>query len=183
MQPRNQGGPRGLRWSPSPGDGATPGSVRAGGFEDPQPEQSQHHHQGEVVVVAGLASRRKARLELQVGQPESRRFGGHGRAAHVLGRRPRQQTVDDAGAVEPGQHRDPPPHGGRFEPAGLLHPADVPLQVDAGGTVSAGWCAVTVIVRAPIAVSEPAPAASRSECCYRNRCTATRIGSAAVPLT
>jgi hypothetical protein len=27
------------------------GDVRAGGFEDPQPEQTEHRHQGEVVGV------------------------------------------------------------------------------------------------------------------------------------
>jgi hypothetical protein len=30
--------------------------VRAGGFEDPQPQQAQHHHQRKVTVVVGLAS-------------------------------------------------------------------------------------------------------------------------------
>jgi hypothetical protein len=42
-----------------------------------------------------------------------------------------QDTVDDAGAVEPGQHRGPPGDCGRLEPPGLLHPADEQLQVRA----------------------------------------------------
>jgi len=105
--------------------------VDAGGFEDPQPEQAQHHHQREIAIVGGLPGGGEHRLELQMGQPQRGRVGRHSRAAHVLGRRARQPAVDHAGAVETRQHRDPPRHRGRLEPARLLHPSDVPLQVRA----------------------------------------------------
>ena len=42
-----------------------------------------------------------------------------------------QHAVDDAGAVEPGRHREPPGDGGGLEPADLLHPPDVRLQMRA----------------------------------------------------
>ena len=51
----------------------------------------------------------------------------------MLGRGVLQHAVDDAGAVEPGGHREPPRDGGGLEPAGLLHPPDVLLQVRAAG--------------------------------------------------
>ena len=38
-------------------------------------------------------------------------------------------SVDDAGPVEPGCNREPPGDGGWLEPADLLHPPDVQLQV------------------------------------------------------
>ncbi len=38
-----------------------------------------------------------------------------------------QQTIQDAGAVEPGRDREAPGDGGGPEPAGLLHPPDVQL--------------------------------------------------------
>jgi hypothetical protein len=40
--------------------------VRAGGFEDPQAQQAEHGHQGEVVPVGGLAGGGEQGLELQV---------------------------------------------------------------------------------------------------------------------
>ena len=40
-----------------------------------------------------------------------------------------QDAVQDAGPVEPGRYREPPGHGGGLEPADLLHPADVELEV------------------------------------------------------
>jgi hypothetical protein len=40
-----------------------------------------------------------------------------------------QKTVEDAGTVEPGRDGEPPGDGGGLEPADLLHPADVQLQV------------------------------------------------------
>ena len=64
-------------------------------------------------------------------EPQGRRFGGYRRAAHVLGGRVRQDAIQDAGPVEPGRDREPPRHGGRPEPADLLHPPDVQLQVRA----------------------------------------------------
>jgi hypothetical protein len=42
-----------------------------------------------------------------------------------------QDAVEGAGAVEPGHNREPPGHGGGLEPADLLHPPDVQLQVRA----------------------------------------------------
>ncbi len=49
--------------------------------------------------------------------------------AHVLDGRMRQDAVQDAGPVEPGRYREPPGYGGGPEPADLLHPPDVQLQV------------------------------------------------------
>jgi hypothetical protein len=42
-----------------------------------------------------------------------------------------QGAVDDAGPVEPGHYRKSPGDGGGLEPADLLHPPDVQLQVRA----------------------------------------------------
>jgi hypothetical protein len=47
----------------------------------------------------------------------------------VLGGRVFQDAVEDAGPVEPGRDREPPRYGGGLEPADLLHPPDVQLQV------------------------------------------------------
>jgi hypothetical protein len=46
--------------------------VSTGGFEDPQAEQAEHGHQGEVTRVRWLADGGEQGLELQVGEPESR---------------------------------------------------------------------------------------------------------------
>jgi Arc/MetJ family transcription regulator len=40
-----------------------------------------------------------------------------------------QDAVEGAGAVEPGHNREPPGDGGGLEPADLLHPPDVQLEV------------------------------------------------------
>src|SRR5437764_522551 len=48
------------------------GDVRAGGFEDPQAEQPEHSHEGEVARVRGLPSRGEQGLELQVGETQRR---------------------------------------------------------------------------------------------------------------
>src|SRR5215468_9816337 len=40
-----------------------------------------------------------------------------------------QDAVDDTGPVEPGRDGEPPGHRGGLEPADLLHPPDVQLQV------------------------------------------------------
>jgi hypothetical protein len=68
-------------------------------------------------------------FELQVREPQGRRLGGHRGAAHMLGGRMLEHAVDDAGPVEPGRNREPPGDGGGPEPADLLHPPDVQLQV------------------------------------------------------
>ena len=44
-----------------------------------------------------------------------------------------QHAVDHAGPVEPGGHREPPRHRGGLEPAELLHPPDIQLQIRAAG--------------------------------------------------
>jgi hypothetical protein len=108
--------------------------VGAGGFEDPQAEQPEHGDQGEVVRVARLAGGCEHGLELQVGQPECGRLGWHVGSADMLGRRGGQHPVDDAGAEEAGDDRDPAGHGGGLEPAYLLHPADVERDVRALGS-------------------------------------------------
>ena len=40
-----------------------------------------------------------------------------------------QNAIQDAGPVEPGRDREPPGDGGGLEPADLLHPPDVQLQM------------------------------------------------------
>jgi hypothetical protein len=58
-----------------------------------------------------------------------------GDSAGTVGRRTNsaggalQHAVDDAGSVEAGQHQGPPGHRGRLEPASLLHPPHVQLQM------------------------------------------------------
>ena len=47
----------------------------------------------------------------------------------MLGGRVLDDAVEGTGAVEPGYGGEPPGHGGGLEPADLLHPPDVPLQV------------------------------------------------------
>src|SRR5258708_6135908 len=44
-----------------------------------------------------------------------------------------QDTIDDAGPVEPGGDREPPGDRRGLEPADLLHPPDVQLPVRAPG--------------------------------------------------
>jgi hypothetical protein len=107
--------------------------VGAGGFEDPRAQQPEPGHQGEVVVAGRFAGGGQQGFELQVSEPERGRFGRDIRPADMLGRGVLQYALDDAGAVEPGGHREPPGDGGGLEPAGLLHPQDVLLQVRAAG--------------------------------------------------
>jgi len=78
--------------------------VGAGSLEDPQSQQPEHGHQGEVVIVGRLSRYGQQRLELQVSEPERGRLGRDIRPADVLGRGVFQHAVDDAGAVEPGGH-------------------------------------------------------------------------------
>ena len=47
----------------------------------------------------------------------------------AVGGRVRQDLVDDADSVEADHDRQPPPHRRRLEPAGLLQPPHVPLDV------------------------------------------------------
>jgi len=105
------------------------GDVRAGCLEDPQSEQAEHGHQGEIVTDRRLAGRGQHGLELQVRESQRWRFRRHGRAADVLSRRVLQHAVDHRGAVEPRRHREPPGHRRRLEPADFLHPLDVQLQM------------------------------------------------------
>ena len=62
------------------------GYVGAGGFEDPQAQQPEHGYQGEAVIVHRLARGGQQRLELEVSEPESGRFGRDIRPADMLGR-------------------------------------------------------------------------------------------------
>ena len=107
------------------------GDVSAGGLEDPQAQQAEHGHQGEIARVRRLAGGGEKGLELQVRESQGRRFGGHRRAAHVLSGRMLQHAVEEASPVEPGRDGEPPEDGGGLEPADLLHPPDVQLQVRA----------------------------------------------------
>ncbi len=60
------------------------GDVGADRFEDPQPKQAEHRHQGKVIPLGRVARRGEHRLELQVGQPECGRLRGHRGPAHVF---------------------------------------------------------------------------------------------------
>ena len=51
----------------------------------------------------------------------------------MLGRRVLEDAVQDAGPVEPGRDGEPAGDGGGLEPADLLHPPDVELQVRPAG--------------------------------------------------
>jgi hypothetical protein len=44
--------------------------IGTGGFEDPQPQQSEHGHNSEIAVVGGLAGCGEQGLELQVRESE-----------------------------------------------------------------------------------------------------------------
>ena len=54
--------------------------------------------------------------------------------ARVLGGRVLQDAVEDAGPVEPSRDRESPGDGGGLEPADLVHPPDVELQVRSPGS-------------------------------------------------
>lgn len=60
----------------------------------------------------------------------------------MLSGRVLQEAVDDGGAVKPSGDRKPPGHSGRLEPADLLHPPDIELQVrtPCGERVQAALC-------------------------------------------
>jgi hypothetical protein len=79
--------------------------------------------------VGRLASSGEHGLELQVSQPEGRRIGWHVGSADMLGRGAHEDLVDCAGAVEARDDRHPAGYGGGLEPAYLLHPADIQLDV------------------------------------------------------
>jgi hypothetical protein len=61
------------------------GNVRACGFEDPQPEESEHRDQREVAVVDRVAGCGKDRFELQVGQAQGGGLVGDPWSADVVG--------------------------------------------------------------------------------------------------
>jgi hypothetical protein len=105
------------------------GDVRGGGFEDPQAQQAEHGHQREVARVRRFPGGGQQGLELQVGESQGGRLGRDDGTAHVLGGRMLQDAIKSTGPVEPGRDREPPGHGGGLEPADLLHPPDVQLQV------------------------------------------------------
>jgi len=107
--------------------------IGAGRLEDAQPQQSQHRYQSEVVAIRRLAASGQHGLELQVRQPEGRGLRRHGGPSDVLRRGMLQSTVDDAGAIEAGDHRGAAGHRRRLVPAGLLQPPDVQLQVTPRG--------------------------------------------------
>jgi hypothetical protein len=94
--------------------------VCAAGFEDPQPEQAQHRDQREVVTVCRVPRGRQQGLELQVPEAEGGRVGRHRSPAHVVGRRVRQELVDDAHPVEADHDRQPPGDGRLLVTADLL---------------------------------------------------------------
>jgi len=48
------------------------GNIRAGGLKDPQTEQPEHGHEGEVAGIGGLPGCSEQGLELQVGEPQGR---------------------------------------------------------------------------------------------------------------
>ena len=107
--------------------------VRASGLEYPQAQQPEHGNQRKVVPIGRLAGGGEQRLELQVREPQGRRLSRNGRPADVLSWRVLQDTIDDAGPVEPGGDGEPPGNRRGLEPADLLHPPDVQLQMGAPG--------------------------------------------------
>lgn len=62
-------------------------------------------------------------------QTEGRRLWRHMGTADVLGRRVLKDPVDNAGPVEPTQHREPPGHSRGLQPPDLLHPTQVELHM------------------------------------------------------
>ncbi len=96
--------------------------VRAGCLENAQTKESEHGDQGEVVDVLGVTRRTDHRLKLQMAQTEGRRLWWDVGTADVLGRRVLKDPVDNAGPVEPTQHREPPRHSRGLQPPDLLHP-------------------------------------------------------------
>lgn len=58
----------------------------AGGFEDPQAEQSEQGDEGEVVDVGRVAAGGEHGLELQVAQAQRGRLRWYVRASNVFGR-------------------------------------------------------------------------------------------------
>jgi len=48
------------------------GGIGAGRFKDPQPQQTEHRDEGEVVVVGRFAASGEQRFELQVGESQGR---------------------------------------------------------------------------------------------------------------
>jgi hypothetical protein len=103
--------------------------IRSAGFEDAQPEQAQHGNQGEVEAVGRLAGRGEQGLELQMRQPERWGLGRDRWAPQPLGRGVLEDAVDDAGPVEAADDGGAPRHRRRLEPADLLAPAHVQLQL------------------------------------------------------
>jgi len=79
-------------------------------FEDPQPEQAEESDQGEVVQVRRQPGGGNQGFELQMTETEGGRLGWHRRATDVVGRRVRQNLVDDTDAVEADHHRQPARH-------------------------------------------------------------------------
>jgi hypothetical protein len=62
-------------------------------------------------------------------QTKGRRLGRHGRSADVVGRGVLEDAVGDAGPVEAGDNGKPTGDGRRLEPADVLHPPQVQLEV------------------------------------------------------
>jgi hypothetical protein len=103
--------------------------VRADGLEDPQPQKTKQAHQCEVERVGRHPGGGEHSLELKARQPEGGGFRRDGRAADVVGWRVFQDAVDEAGPIEAGNHGQPPGDGGGLEPADVLHPPQVQLEV------------------------------------------------------
>jgi hypothetical protein len=60
--------------------------VGTAGFEDPQTEKAEHRNQGEVEPVGGISRGCEHRLELQMRQPQGRRFGRVVRPTDIVSR-------------------------------------------------------------------------------------------------
>lgn len=63
-------------------------------------------------------------------EPERGRLGRNEGSADIVGRRERQDLVDDADAVEADHHRQPAGHRRRLVAANILQPAHIMLDVD-----------------------------------------------------
>jgi hypothetical protein len=107
------------------------GDVGAGGFEDPQAEQSEHGHQGEVMPAGGLAGGAEQGPELQAVNPRvGDSSGTAGRRTCSAGDWSRTPSMTQV-RWKPAVTGEPPRYGGGLVPAGFLHPPDVQLQVRA----------------------------------------------------
>jgi hypothetical protein len=106
--------------------------VAAGGLKYSQAEEAEHRDEGELELVCRLPCRGEQRLEPKMGQSEGRGRRWHVGASHGLSRGMREDVIDDAGAVEPGDYGHAARDRRSLVPAHLLKPPDGQLDVRTG---------------------------------------------------